>query len=143
MAEPQAKTIDERFDEVTQAFLDQRDFTLFCSDKLRAEIRDVEGRLTGRLDGLELKFDGLEGKVEGLDRKVERLDRRVGGLEGKVEGLDRRVGGLEGKVEGLDRRVGGLEGKVDGMAKAMDRRFTRNELLLTEILNEVKAIRRA
>lgn len=117
MAEQRAKAIDERFDEVTQAFLDQRDFTLFCSDKLRAEIRDVEGRLTGRLDGLELRFDGLEGKVDGLDR---------------------RVGGLEVKVEGLDRRVGGLEGKVDGMAQAMDRRFTRNELLLTEILNEVK-----
>ena len=108
MAEQRAKTIDERFDEVTQAFLDQRDFTLFCSDKLRDEIRDVEGRLTGRLDGLELKFDGLEGKVDGLDR-----------------------------------RVGSLEGKVDGMAQTMDRRFTRNELLMTEILNEVKAIKRA
>jgi len=136
MAEQRAKTIDERFDEVTQAFLDQRDFTLFCSDKLRDEIRDVEGRLTGRLDGLELKFDGLEGKVDGLDR-------RVGGLENKFEGFDRRVGGLENKVDGLDRRVGSLEGKVDGMAQTMDRRFTRNELLMTEILNEVKAIKRA
>lgn len=75
MAEQRAKTIDDRFDEVTQAFLDQRDFTLFCSDKLRDEIREVEGRMMGRFNGLE---------------------------------------------------------------QAMDRRFTRNELLLTEILNEVK-----
>jgi predicted nuclease with TOPRIM domain len=107
MAERAAKTIDERFDEVTQAFLDQRDFTVFCHDKLRDqlqdEIRQSEGRLSGRLDRLEGKVDRLEGKI----------------------------GGLEGKV-------GGLEGKVGGMAQAIDRRFTRNELLLTEILNEVK-----
>ena len=89
MAERAAKTIDERFDEVTQAFLDQRDFTMFCHDKLRTEIRESEGRLSGRLDGLEGRFDGLEGKIEGT-------------------------------------------------AQAIDRRFTRNELLLTEILNEVK-----
>jgi len=82
MAERAAKTIDDRFDDVSQAFLDQRDFTMFCHDKLRTEIRESEGRLSGRLDG--------------------------------------------------------LEGKVDGMAQSMDRRFTRNELLLTEILNEVK-----
>lgn len=86
MAERAARTIDERFDEVTQAFLDQRDFIVFCHDKLRDqlqdEIRQSEGRLSGRIDG--------------------------------------------------------LDAKVGGMAQAIDRRFTRNELLLTEILNEVK-----
>jgi hypothetical protein len=85
----QPKTIDDRFDEVTQAFLDQRDFTTFVHDKLRDEIRQSEGRLSGRIDGVERKVDSLETKV-------------------------------------------------DGMAQAIDRRFTRNELLLTEILNEVK-----
>ncbi len=38
----------------------------------------------------------------------------------------------------LESRVDQLEDKVDGMAQAMDRRFTRQDLLLTEILNEVK-----
>jgi chromosome segregation ATPase len=110
MAERVAKTIDDRFDEVTQAFLDQRDFTMFVHDKLRDEIRQSEGRLSDRIDGVKRKVDGLEVKVDSLDRKVGALDGKVGGLEGKVE----------------------------GMAQAIDRRFTRNELLLTEILNEVK-----
>ena len=44
------KTIDERFDEVAQGFLDQRDYTTFCFDKLRREIRQSEGRLARRLD---------------------------------------------------------------------------------------------
>jgi hypothetical protein len=103
MPERRPRTIDERFDEVTQAFADQRDFTMFCHDKLgrelRQEIRASEGRLTSRLDALEGRFGGLEG----------------------------RVGGLEGRFDRLERRFDGLDG-----------RFARQELLLTEILNEVK-----
>lgn len=38
----------------------------------------------------------------------------------------------------LESRIGALEGKVDGLALTVDRRFTHHELLLTEILNEVK-----
>ena len=52
------KTFDERFDEVTQGFLDQRDYTAFCFEKLRRdmrqEIRQSEGRLARRLDRHEL-----------------------------------------------------------------------------------------
>jgi hypothetical protein len=52
------KTIDERFDEVAQGFLDQRDYTTFCFDKLgqglRQEIRQSEGRLARRLDRQDL-----------------------------------------------------------------------------------------
>jgi hypothetical protein len=48
------KTIDERFDEVEQGFLDQRDYTTFCFEKLRRdmrqEIRQSEGRLARHLD---------------------------------------------------------------------------------------------
>lgn len=100
MAERAAKTIDERFDEVSQAFREQRDFTIFCAEKVRSElgqdIRDSEGRLTQRLESLEGRFDGLEGRFDGL------------------------------------------EGKVDGLEKTMNRRLAYHELLLTEILNEVK-----
>jgi hypothetical protein len=52
------KTIDERFDEVAQGFLDQRDYTTFCFDKLgqglRQEFRQSEGRLARRLDRQDL-----------------------------------------------------------------------------------------
>jgi hypothetical protein len=48
------KSLDERFDEVAQGFLDQRDYTTFCFDNLRGElrqeIRQSEGRLARRLD---------------------------------------------------------------------------------------------
>jgi len=52
------KSLDERFDEVAQGFLDQRDYTTFCFDKLRGElqreIRQSEGRLGRRLDRQDL-----------------------------------------------------------------------------------------
>ena len=52
------KTIDERFDEVAQGFLDQRDYTTFCFEKLRRdmrqEIRQSEGRLSRCLDRQDL-----------------------------------------------------------------------------------------
>lgn len=60
MAERAAKTIDERFDEVSQAFREQRDFTVFCFEKLRREVRqDIrasEGRLTRRLESMDRRF---------------------------------------------------------------------------------------
>lgn len=56
MERQQAKTIDERFDDVTQAFLDQRDFTIFVHDKLNTRL-DKIGR---RLD----KMDGRLGRIE-------------------------------------------------------------------------------
>ncbi len=44
------KTMDERFDEVSVAFVEQRDFTTFRFDKARRELRATENRLTRRLD---------------------------------------------------------------------------------------------
>jgi hypothetical protein len=65
------KTIDERFDEVGQGFLDQRDYTTFCFDKLRSEIQsefaDVRGglgRLERRLDRHELVLDEILTEVK-------------------------------------------------------------------------------
>ena len=55
---------------VTQAFLDQRDFTTFCFDKLRRdlrlEIKQSEGRLARRLDRHELVLGEILTEVKAL-----------------------------------------------------------------------------
>lgn len=58
------KSLDERFDEVAQGFLDQRDYTTFCFDKLREEIRQSEGRLGRRLDRHELVLGDILAEVK-------------------------------------------------------------------------------
>jgi len=97
MPKQQTKTIDERFDEVTQAFLDHRDYTTFVYDKLSA------------------RFDGVDGR---LDRVEARLDR----VDGRLDKLDGRLGKVEGRLDKVDGRLG------------------RIELVLSEVLNEVKAL---
>lgn len=76
MAKKSTKTIDERFDEVTQAFLDQRDFTIFCFDKLRAELRQEiqasEGRLSHRLDRHELVLSEILNEVKAISHGAPR-----------------------------------------------------------------------
>ena len=42
--------VDARFDEVREHFGEMRDFTTFCFDKLRAEMRADFGRVERRLD---------------------------------------------------------------------------------------------
>ncbi len=77
MAEQQTRTIDERFDEVTQAFLDQRDYTTFCYDKLSARFDKVDGRL----DSVERRLDGIDGRLDKVDGRLDRMDGRLGRIE--------------------------------------------------------------
>ena len=68
------KTLDERFDEVAQAFADQRDYTTFCFDKLQRELRQEfrhaikqsEGRLSRRLDRQDLVLAEILNEVKFL-----------------------------------------------------------------------------
>lgn len=77
MAEQQTKTIDERFDEVTQAFLDHRDYTTFVYDKLSARFDGVDGRLD-KVDG---RLDKVEGRLDKVDGRLDKVDGRLGRIE--------------------------------------------------------------
>ena len=61
-----AVSMDQRFDEVTAAILEQRRYTEFAFEQL-----------TTRISGLEGRFDSLETKVDSgfarLDRKLDQL----------------------------------------------------------------------
>jgi len=49
------------------------------------DLHELEGRLDGRLGG---RIDGLEGRIDGLDARISGLETRIGGLEQRVTGLD-------------------------------------------------------
>jgi hypothetical protein len=80
MAERTEKTLDERFDEVKEAFRDHRDFTVFCFDKLRRElrqeIRQSEGRVTRRLDRHELVLGEILSEVKAINQAGPTGSRR-------------------------------------------------------------------
>lgn len=47
-------TLDDRFDEVSEAIAEQRDYTTACFDKARRHLKATENRLTRRLERHEL-----------------------------------------------------------------------------------------
>lgn len=118
VTEKQVKTLDEQFHEVSVAIAESHDFTGFCFTR--------------------------------LDQKIVRLDGRVGAVEARLGAVETRLGTVEtglcslaSKVDNLKVEVSSVDAKVDKLAVTMDRRFTRQELLLTELLNEFKARPRA
>lgn len=119
MAEHQqnTKSIDERFDEVAHAFVEQRDFITFCFDRAR---QDFSAGLAG------VKVD-----IAGLDNRVAGLDNRVASVEGRLGRVEDRLGRVDDRLGRVDNRLGRVEHRLD-----------RHELILSEILNEVKALGR-
>jgi hypothetical protein len=95
-------SVDRRFDEVSEHFVEQREYTEFAFDRLRKEMLEGFNRLESKLDT----------NVERLERK---LDTSVERLEGKLDGS---VKGLEGK---LDENVKRLEGTIASLGRKLDR----------------------
>ncbi|MEX2620440.1 MAG: hypothetical protein WD250_09485 [Egibacteraceae bacterium] len=72
-----------------------------------------EGRLGGRMDGLDQRMDGLDQRMDGLgqrmvefrDRLVERIDAQAAATQVRMEGVEGRMEGVEGRMEGVEGRL--------------------------------------
>ena len=62
-------TVDRRFDEVAQAFVEQREYLEFCDARLDDEMTRRFEAVERRLDGLERRFDSLERRKRAMRRK--------------------------------------------------------------------------
>lgn len=71
-------------------------------EKLRLEMRDTEGRLDKKIDGLDKKIDGVEGR---LDKKIGALDKKADlyykMLDYDIKEVDKKVGEVK---DNLSRR---------------------------------------
>ena len=101
------KTLDERFDDVTVAIVEQRDFTTFAFDKVRREMRQVEKRLTRRLGRYELLLSEVLGEV-----------RRQDGMLGHVLSDVKRHELLLSEVLGEVKRQDGVLHEILDVVKA-------------------------
>jgi chromosome segregation ATPase len=72
-----AASMDQRFDEVTAAILEQRRYTDVAFDQLTTRISGLEKKV----DSLDTKFDSLERQRTSFETKVEsrfaRLDHKL------------------------------------------------------------------
>jgi len=68
-----ATSVDRRFDAVDEAFAEQREFTTFAFDTVRAEMRAGFAAVDARFDRVDARFDRLERK---LDQFIDGQSRR-------------------------------------------------------------------
>jgi hypothetical protein len=80
-----SKSLDERFDEVAQGFLDQRDYTTFCFDRLRSEIQSEFSDVRGGIGSLDGRLDRLDGRLDRLDRRLDRHELVLGEILTEVK----------------------------------------------------------
>ena len=80
------------------------------TDKLatKDDLRNLEMRLTGKVEVLDTKIDSVEerltGKIEVLDIKIDSVEER---LTGKIDSVEER---LTGKIDSVEER---LTGKIE------------------------------
>jgi chromosome segregation ATPase len=78
--------------------------------------------LTGRLEALTDRLDGVGARVEGVENSLAgRVDHVETSVAAAIEGLDTT---LSGKVEGVERTVTGLSARVDGVESALTDRVS-------------------
>jgi len=69
--------IDRHLDDITAAFADHRDFTVFCFDKLRTEM--VE-----RFDAVDQRFDAVDQRFDAIDQRFDSVDQRLSGVDQRL-----------------------------------------------------------
>ena len=85
-----ARTIDERFDDVTRAIAEQRDFTLHCFNNLRTDMMARFAKVEARQATLELRMDKLESRMDNLERRMTTQESMLGEVLGLVRVLASR-----------------------------------------------------
>jgi chromosome segregation ATPase len=82
-------------DAAAKAITRALDEALHESVATRADLRDTEARLTGRIDKLEGELNGRMDKLEGqLNGRMDKLEGQLWGLRGEIHILMWSIGGM-------------------------------------------------
>lgn len=80
----------------------------------------VEERLIDRMDGFELRMDGLDQRMNTFDTKLDRLTKRVDSVETKIDILNGRVDLVEVKLGDINSHMQGVETKLTSLDQKVD-----------------------
>ncbi len=107
-------SVDERFDAVDQAFLEQRQYTEFAFDQLRAEMRAGFGQVDARFGQVDARFDRMDARFDTMDTRFDRMDARF-------DTMDTRFDRMDARFDTMDARFSRLERKFDQVIDRLDR----------------------
>ena len=120
-----------RFNDVSHALAEQRQYTEFAFGQLDRRIASLEAKFEGRFAGLDQRITGLEAKFDDRLASLEaKFDDRLAGLEakfdGRIAGLDQRITAVEERLTRLEERMTVLEELIAGMDAKLDRLLERH-----------------
>jgi len=103
---------------------------------LKKELSKWEGRLTGKIESLDTKIDGVEQRLDTKINSVEqRLDAKIDGVEQRLDAkIDAKVdSAVQSMKDYTDSRFTQLDTKIDGLAQNMETRFDKFEHYFEEL----------
>jgi uncharacterized coiled-coil protein SlyX len=77
-------TVDRRFDEVSVAFVEQREYVEFTYARL-------DDKMTRRFDGVERRLDAVETRLDAVERRLDAVERRLDALEKRFDVFEKKL----------------------------------------------------
>ena len=77
--------VDVRFDDVTSALVEQRQYTEFAFDRLRNEMLGGFATMEARFATMEARFDTTEARFDTMEARFDTMTAHFGRLEQKLD----------------------------------------------------------
>ena len=114
-------SVDERFDAVDAALVEQRQYTEFAFDRLAGEMKAGFEAGNGRLDGVDARLNAVDRRLVAVDSRFDRVDSRLETVDRRFDAVDSRFDEVERKFDGVERRFDGVDSRFDTVESRFDR----------------------
>ena len=101
-----------------------------------SEIAELKDFISGELQRVHIRFDGMDTRLDWMDKRFDRIDTRFDGIDTRLDGIDKRFDGIDGRLDGMDKRFDRIDGRLDGM----DERLRGVEGGLAELREKVEEV---
>ena len=95
-------SVDERFNEVRDHFVEQREYIEFAYDRLDRRISDGFARLEQRVSE---GFAASDQRMDRFDQRMDTFDQRMDTFDQRMDTLDQRMDSLDQRMDSLDQRM--------------------------------------
>ena len=99
-------SVDRRFDEVREHFVEQREYIEFAFGRLDQKMDVRFAQIDARLAQMDVRFERMDVRLAQMDARFERMDARLAQMERRFGQMDGRFDRLERKLDSLiDRQI--------------------------------------
>jgi chromosome segregation ATPase len=123
-------SIDSRFDDVSEAIVEQRRYTEFAFESLRGEMAQRFDAVERRLDAVERRLDAVEHRLDAVEHRLDAVERRLDAVERRLDAVERRLDAVEHRLDAVEHRLDAIERRLD----VLERRFDRFDEKLDQLI---------